>query len=49
MNKNAGRDHWARSMAVVLAGGGFQRFFVFRGSNFGTSQKFGCRAVGFSP
>jgi hypothetical protein len=25
INKNAGRDHWARSMAVVLAGGGFKR------------------------
>ena len=24
LNKNAGRDHWARSMAVVLAGGGFK-------------------------
>jgi Protein of unknown function (DUF1501) len=24
VNKNAGRDHWARSMAVVLAGGGFR-------------------------
>jgi hypothetical protein len=24
INKNAGRDHWARSMAVVLAGGGFR-------------------------
>jgi hypothetical protein len=24
-NKNAGRDHWARSMAVLLAGGGFKR------------------------
>jgi hypothetical protein len=24
INKNAGRDHWARSMAVVLAGGGFK-------------------------
>jgi hypothetical protein len=24
VNKNAGRDHWARSMAVVLAGGGFK-------------------------
>jgi hypothetical protein len=25
INKNAGRDHWARSMAVLLAGGGFKR------------------------
>jgi hypothetical protein len=25
INKNAGRDHWARSMACVLAGGGFKR------------------------
>ena len=24
VNKNVGRDHWARSMAVVLAGGGFK-------------------------
>lgn len=24
VNKNNGRDHWARSMAVVLAGGGFK-------------------------
>jgi hypothetical protein len=24
VNRNAGRDHWARSMAVVLAGGGFR-------------------------
>jgi uncharacterized protein (DUF1501 family) len=29
INANAGRDHWARSMAVVLAGGGFQRGFVY--------------------
>ena len=28
INKNAGRDHWARSMACVLAGGGFQRGYV---------------------
>lgn len=28
INKNAGRDHWARSMACVLAGGGFKRGFV---------------------
>ncbi len=25
INKNAGRDHWARSMACVIAGGGFKR------------------------
>jgi hypothetical protein len=28
INKNAGRDHWARSMAVVLAGGGFKAGYV---------------------
>jgi hypothetical protein len=28
INKNAGRDHWARSMAVMLAGGGFKRGYV---------------------
>jgi uncharacterized protein (DUF1501 family) len=28
INKNAGRDHWARSMAVALAGGGFRRGYV---------------------
>jgi hypothetical protein len=28
INKNAGRDHWARSMAAVLAGGGFKRGYV---------------------
>jgi uncharacterized protein (DUF1501 family) len=28
INKNAGRDHWARSMAVVLAGGGFKRGYA---------------------
>lgn len=28
VNKNAGRDHWARSMACVLAGGGFKKGFV---------------------
>ena len=28
INKNAGRDHWARSMDVVLAGGGFRRGYV---------------------
>jgi hypothetical protein len=28
INKNAGRDHWSRSMAVVLAGGGFRRGYA---------------------
>jgi hypothetical protein len=28
INKNAGRDHWSRSMAVVLAGGGFKPGYV---------------------
>ena len=28
INKNAGRDHWARSMAVMLAGGGFKRGYA---------------------
>lgn len=28
VNKNVGRDHWARSMACVLAGGGFNRGYV---------------------
>jgi hypothetical protein len=28
VNKNAGRDHWARSMAVVLAGGGFNNGYA---------------------
>jgi Protein of unknown function (DUF1501) len=28
VNKNAGRDHWARSMACVLAGGGLKRGYV---------------------
>ena len=28
VNKNAGRDHWARSMSVVLAGGGFKGGYV---------------------
>ncbi len=28
INKNSGRDHWARSMAVVLAGGGFRRGYA---------------------
>jgi hypothetical protein len=29
VNKNVGRDHWARSMACVLAGGGFKKGFVY--------------------
>jgi hypothetical protein len=29
INPNAGRDHWARSMAVVLAGGGFKGGYVY--------------------
>jgi hypothetical protein len=33
VNKNAGRDHWARSMAVVLAGGGFRRGYVHGGTD----------------
>ena len=28
VNKNAGRDHWARSMAVLLAGGGFKQGYA---------------------
>jgi uncharacterized protein (DUF1501 family) len=28
INRNAGRDHWARSMACVLAGGGFKRGYA---------------------
>jgi hypothetical protein len=28
INKNNGRDHWARSMAVVLAGGGFKKGYA---------------------
>jgi uncharacterized protein (DUF1501 family) len=28
INRNAGRDHWGRSLAVVLAGGGFQRGYA---------------------
>jgi hypothetical protein len=28
VNKNSGRDHWARSMAVVLAGGGFKKGYA---------------------
>lgn len=36
INRNTGRDHWARSMAVVLAGGGFQR-----GCAYGTTDREG--------
>jgi uncharacterized protein (DUF1501 family) len=28
INKTSGRDHWARSMAVVLAGGGFRKGYA---------------------
>ena len=28
INKNGGRDHWARSMAAVVAGGGLKRGYV---------------------
>jgi hypothetical protein len=28
VNKNAGRDHWARSMAVLLAGGGIKKGYA---------------------
>jgi hypothetical protein len=28
INRNVGRDHWARSLSVVLAGGGFRRGYV---------------------
>lgn len=28
VNKDTGRDHWARSMSVVLAGGGFKRGYA---------------------
>jgi hypothetical protein len=29
VNRNSGRDHWARSMSAVLAGGSFKRGFVY--------------------
>jgi len=29
INKTVGRDHWARSMSVVVAGGGFKRGIAF--------------------
>jgi len=28
INKNAGRDHWGRSLAVLIAGGGFKRGYA---------------------
>jgi len=28
INKTAGRDHWARSMSVVVAGGSFKRGYA---------------------
>jgi hypothetical protein len=28
INKNSGRDHWARSMATLVAGGGFKRGYA---------------------
>ncbi len=28
VNKNAGRDHWARSMACIVAGGGLKRGYA---------------------
>ncbi len=36
INKNTGRDHWARSMAAVVAGGGFQKGYAH-----GTTDKEG--------
>ena len=33
VNKNAGRDHWARSMAAVLAGGGFKQGYAHGGTD----------------
>jgi len=33
INKGAGRDHWARSMAVVLAGGGFKSGYIHGGTD----------------
>jgi hypothetical protein len=33
INKGAGRDHWARSMAVVLAGGGFRSGYIHGGTD----------------
>lgn len=36
VNKNVGRDHWSRSMSVVLAGGGFKKGYAH-----GTTDKEG--------
>ncbi|MBC8289435.1 MAG: DUF1501 domain-containing protein [Planctomycetes bacterium] len=33
INGNSGRDHWARSMAVVLAGGGFPKGMAYGTTN----------------
>jgi hypothetical protein len=33
INRNAGRDHWARSMAVLLAGGGFKKGYAHGGTD----------------
>jgi hypothetical protein len=33
INKGAGRDHWARSMAVFLAGGGIQKGYAHGATN----------------
>lgn len=33
INQRAGRDHWSRSMSVVLAGGGFKRGYVHGSSD----------------
>ncbi len=33
INGKAGRDHWARSMAVLLAGGGFKKGSVYGSTN----------------
>jgi hypothetical protein len=40
INGNAGRDHWARSMSVLLAGGGFRRGWVH-----GSTDKQGMAAL----
>jgi uncharacterized protein DUF1501 len=33
VNRNAGRDHWARSMSVLLAGGNFRRGYAHGGTD----------------
>src|SRR5262249_26460975 len=33
VNSSAGRDHWARTMALLLAGGGFPRGYVHGATN----------------